>query len=95
LYLIYMSTGACDIARGYIDKYIVIWNAVVMTVLKLYYFMTGYASFPMYSFWYWNTKCGMLLFALVFEFHYPEIPVSCAFYVHNFFLFSCCTVKHP
>lgn len=24
LYLIYMSTGACDIARGYIDKYIVI-----------------------------------------------------------------------
>jgi hypothetical protein len=35
-----MNSGACDIARSYIDKYIIIWNAVAMTVLKSYCYMT-------------------------------------------------------
>jgi hypothetical protein len=29
LYLIYMSTGAYNIARSYVDKYIVIWTVVI------------------------------------------------------------------
>jgi hypothetical protein len=37
LYLIYMNTGAYNIARSYVDKYIVIWNGAVIE-MKLCYF---------------------------------------------------------
>jgi hypothetical protein len=37
LYLIYMSTGAYDIARSYVDRYIVIWNFAVIIGINLCY----------------------------------------------------------
>jgi hypothetical protein len=97
LYLIYMSTGAYDIARSYVDKYIIIWNAGVIIALNLCYcvsvVMPGYLctinlQHLKYNIWRFDNVDGWI------DFYYSVVPaLSVVICIVDCSIFMCCDNK--